>query len=685
MASIPTTDALTAADGATGEPPAKKLKASSTSVPQPPAAGVSGGHHLEAGIVSGTVMAAAPSLAEQYQSAAPYNHCVMRDIFNADLLRQVRDEIINNINATYKETDLFKVFQTGDLGNLDSLDPEAAAKLPGLMKLKKALYSDEFRAFVTTVTGCGELSPRTDCSCNVYAYGGHLLCHDDVIANRRVSYIIYLTDPDDPWVPEDGGALELYPLVEGQEHTPAPAPTLSHLPFFNTMAMFTVTPGRSFHAVQEVFSGEKPRLSISGWYHADQPPQGADKASLKQLQMRAGEDAQTRHETIEGGAGPLSDDDLALLIRYVNPVYLSESSWPKIRERFAAEGSVQLHNFLKRGLAEQIVAACISEDGADGLGNKQIPRYTAGVRDGWVAVGPPHKQRYLKYDNGSSSRAGADGANSNGAADAAASALSPSPPSSPTAGSLLDRVRRDLLASGSFARLLKALTSVTMLGQTGELTDTGPGRAGLDYTVAHYGILTTDPRLDVVLTFVDDSTDEAASAWQHQYRDAQAGEVGGFEAYLLADEEGEDGGGAAEVYRVNADSEESGVLNVNAAANTLNLVLRDEGLMRFVKYVSFAAPGSRWDVVMEYLPEDDDDDDEGGMEGQGVKAGGEEMEEAGGEGRAEGEPEVVRMLTAVEVVVEVVLVVMMIVLWESTLCKVLGSQCIISCFCSRLG
>ncbi len=28
----------------------------------------------------------------------------------------------------------------GDLGNLDSLDPEAAAKLPGLMRLKRALY-----------------------------------------------------------------------------------------------------------------------------------------------------------------------------------------------------------------------------------------------------------------------------------------------------------------------------------------------------------------------------------------------------------------------------------------------------------------------------------------------------------------------------------------------------------------
>lgn len=32
---------------------------------------------------------------------------------------------------------------------------------------------------------------------------------------RRVSWIIYLTDPDEPWTAEDGGALELYPLVEG--------------------------------------------------------------------------------------------------------------------------------------------------------------------------------------------------------------------------------------------------------------------------------------------------------------------------------------------------------------------------------------------------------------------------------------------------------------------------------------
>ena len=33
-----------------------------------------------------------------------------------------------------------------------------------------------------------------------------------VIGTRCISYIVYLTDPDDGWTEEDGGALELYPV-----------------------------------------------------------------------------------------------------------------------------------------------------------------------------------------------------------------------------------------------------------------------------------------------------------------------------------------------------------------------------------------------------------------------------------------------------------------------------------------
>eukprot|EP00955_Chlamydomonas_euryale_P059270 357327-Chlamydomonas_euryale.AAC.6 len=52
------------------------------------------------------------ALAAAYAAALPYQHTVLRQPFEDSLLRNVRDEIIQNINATYKETDLFKVFQT---------------------------------------------------------------------------------------------------------------------------------------------------------------------------------------------------------------------------------------------------------------------------------------------------------------------------------------------------------------------------------------------------------------------------------------------------------------------------------------------------------------------------------------------------------------------------------------------
>jgi|AntRauMFilla1563_2_1112583.scaffolds.fasta_scaffold154361_2 Rps23 Pro-64 3,4-dihydroxylase Tpa1-like proline 4-hydroxylase len=48
---------------------------------------------------------------------------------------------------------------------------------------------------------------------NTHPHSGHLLCHDDVIGDRAVSFIIYLVDPDG-WSADDGGALELYPLED---------------------------------------------------------------------------------------------------------------------------------------------------------------------------------------------------------------------------------------------------------------------------------------------------------------------------------------------------------------------------------------------------------------------------------------------------------------------------------------
>ena len=61
------------------------------------------------------------------------------------------------------------------------------------------------------------------------------------------------------------------------------------------------------------------------------------------------------------------------------------------------------------------------------------------------------------------------------------------------------------------------------------------------------------------------------------------------------------------------DDEDGTLLTVQPGFNRLLLVLRDEGVMRFVKYVSAAAEGSRWDVCGEFeigMVQEDSGDEE---------------------------------------------------------------------------
>lgn len=253
-------------------------------------------------------------LALARKKAQPYEHLHVDDMFQEKLVRNAQNEAKYNLTAEFKESDLFKVYQTIDLGNLQASDKRTKKELKNLFTLKEYLYSPEFRQFVCDITGVSELTDRVDCSMNIYTNGCHLLCHDDVIGTRRVSYIIYLTDPDEEWLPEEGGALELFPLdpasIDGDSYrgdsnhkeqsgskangsrtkkvkadssssssaetsgitrekgnsfgpqgVPLPYPTTALLPKFNSMAIFAVQPGRSYHAVQEVYS-DNPRLSI---------------------------------------------------------------------------------------------------------------------------------------------------------------------------------------------------------------------------------------------------------------------------------------------------------------------------------------------------------------------------------------------------------------------------------------
>eukprot|EP01041_Mallomonas_annulata_P012573 gene12573-26479_t len=529
-------------------------------------------------------------LKKSFSSALPYQHVVLEPLCNDERMRKVCDEV-KSFNATFKETDLFKVFQSMDFGNIDANDMSVSSNMQELLSLRDAIYAPEFRAFISEITGCGELTDRVDCAANAYVNGCHLMCHDDVIGNRRVSYIIYLSDPDDPWLPEDGGYLELYPLdhtfgTAATQGVPSTTPTALVPPKFNTMAMFNVLPGCSYHAVQEVFVRDKPRLTIQGWYHGPCPPEGSDMASLKQILHKGNDDRpfipipqiiNNNNNTDVNNVDNDSDDDIkegesamkmvmahkTALSRWINPIYLQDDAIKKINEGFCKDSSLLLHDFLREDVASDIQTALRLADKRDSAGHGRPPvSYEMGSGEGWRVIGPTHKRRHMIFDE--------DG----GSCDI---------------GRRLRDVHTELLQSSHFSWYIHQLTTLKTTGVRGDVRRFRPG---LDYTVAHYGAMTSVPRLDATLCFVSTETEDeepADSIWEN-------GDVGGFECYIGADEEEAD---AAEVYRTDTTDDDQ-LLSVSSGANVLSLVMRDEGVLRFVKYVSVAAPSSRWDVAVEY-------------------------------------------------------------------------------------
>ena len=99
---------MTVADEpAPAPPPHKKAKAAVTAEPTTHPASV-----IRPSLLAPHSIAA---LAAGYAAAAPFPHAQLADVFDPATLRAARDEIVDHVQATYKETDLFKVFQTGVL------------------------------------------------------------------------------------------------------------------------------------------------------------------------------------------------------------------------------------------------------------------------------------------------------------------------------------------------------------------------------------------------------------------------------------------------------------------------------------------------------------------------------------------------------------------------------------------
>ena len=504
---------------------------------------------------------------------------------------------------------------------------------------------------------------------NVYTPGCHLLCHDDVIGSRRVSYILYLTDPEKPWKAEWGGALRLYPTQtysdeDSQSYNmPSPDHSVSIPPAFNQLSFFAVQPGESFHDVEEVYAEtesqegvkdeSRMRMAISGWYHIPQKGESgyveglegqlAEKSSLTQLQGKEDKydlpktDLQyysnTKPSTDIGLPTPssqedlsLSEDDLTFLLKFLAPTYLTPDTLESVSSIFAEECSLCLDTFLSSKFSDSVREYIMAQE------SQSLPLKSADIEQdtAWTVARPPHKYRFLFQK--------------------------PEPPDAEE--SPLRELLNDLYPSTAFQKWLSLATGHRIVSHSSLLRRF---RRGHDYTLAT-GYEEDSPRIELCLGITptpgwgDDQDQEpdnhdAENGTSKLDKDAlneQSADrdVGGYLAYM-AGEENEDtvdddtgshhgvevpkdmSTGARStkitnpqkakqdpaIYQASGDDEDDGVLfSMPAGWNRLGIVLRDRGTMRFVKYVSRMANGDRWDLVGEFGIVDDgngEDDDDG--------------------------------------------------------------------------
>ena len=476
-----------------------------------------------------------------------------------------------------------------------------------------------------------------------YTPGSYLLCHDDVIGSRRVSYILYLTDPDRPWRKEWGGGLRLYPTekrrnLKGDDvRVPLAEHTVNIPPSFGQLSFFAVRPGESYHDVEEVYhrkageeedDGGRIRMAISGWYHIPQEGEDgfeegveqalAQNSSLAQLKGSANEFDEPqamfkpfdkpRNSDDERDADILTEEELTFLLKYISPSFLTPDMIEKTSSSFLEDSFLQLEKFFREPLAQELKQYITKSEANDNHDSS------------WPIAHPPHKHRYAYYSSAPSIHNHSD--------------------HSPIA-----RVLADLLPSHAFQKWLCLVTDLKPSALKQQNVLARRFRRGKDYALAS-PYTGEQPQLEYTIGITpssgwdrEETTDtngdtNGASATTNGHAspsskpDLQVSvstqpEFGGEEIYMAGDDDDAAStksktlpqvGKKADpaIYKSAADDDD-GILFTNTPAwNVFSVVLRDKGTLRFVKYVSEAVKGDRWDIKGEVqLAEDAFEDEEG--------------------------------------------------------------------------
>jgi len=472
------------------------------------------------------------------KNGEPFPHLFLKNFFSdGQWLENVKNELMS-LKYHPKSNDLYDFLQSDDLKACDK---------PFIKALKEALYSQDFREWLMSITGITDLNDTVDMSAARYIDKSTLLCHDDELEGRRIAYIIYLVPPD--WDAEqDGGTLDLF---ESDEHGQPNSIVKSFGPQWNSFFFFEVN-AVSHHQVSEVLTSDKERLSISGWFHGTpikRPPPYDEPGPIYISPLALSKKK--------------SDKNLVLK-EWINPTYLNKQTKKQIKAQFEEEQSIQLPSFVRADKYQLLTERLLEED--------------------WIFQGPANKRHYQRLpepgetvpseedhtNNNTASKQSklpsweiSESANGSTSSSSSASSSSNSDNGS-NSGSKSDqedivRQFKRFMLSRPFCQWLSEITDIKIASCTGQVRCFQKGT----YTLVHDGVI-EEEALDVVLCCPTNSFPDDA---------------GGKMVYM---------------------DEESELLAVDVEPNCLSLVFRDSGTMRFIKYLNHHCSDIRFDFAMIY-------------------------------------------------------------------------------------
>lgn len=264
--------------------------------------------------------------------------------------------MITEIDWSRKQMDLYEFYQSTDLSIITS------------KYLYEFFYTLKYIIMPWMEEICNIKLNRVSASCSMYNCGDHLLVHDDLLNDRQIAFIFYLTPWKNVecWNDKMGGCLELFDTTKDSNNLPN-FPVMKKISPKNNQFVFFKVGSKSYHQVGEVTQLDYPRLTINGWFH------GEENKDFQEMTNSI-----IRQYISLNFEKPLSSlNELSLLENYINEMYLEENIKKAIQKHIEDNSEISLQDFLHLQKYEEILNEIKSYDSIK-----------------WIIKGPANIQNY---------------------------------------------------------------------------------------------------------------------------------------------------------------------------------------------------------------------------------------------------------------------------------------------------